>query len=232
MKNLPTIYGFNKSSDIGVNSFGVSIFLSGCNLRCPYCMNSRLVLKDGLAPVDLEEVKKFVVENKKEWVMISGGEPTCTRIENLENLLDEIRSWGCKISLSTNGTNSDTLRHIIKKVDYVAMDFKTSRADLVYQEKGLIDVLRSLYILMNEKKNRNGFDYEVRTTLYPPFVNKDDITQMAQVLDKNGKWVLQQFRVTSHMLNDLETKPYTEEEANEFLKIAKQYIPQTSVGYV
>ena len=232
MIELPAIFGFNGSSDVGENSFGVSVFLAKCNLKCPYCMNSKLVLGEDLNQVDINEVKKFVQENKRNWVTISGGEPTCTETTKLINLFNEIKSWGCKIGLSTNGTHSDTLRQILGYLDYVALDIKTSRSEVVYSETGYVDIFRSLYAITKEKKERSEFNYEIRTTLYPPFVNKEDITSIAQVLRKDDKWVLQQFRMAKNRLVKNEVQPYSEAETNELLKIAQEYIPRTSLGYV
>ena len=76
-------------------------------------MNSQLALGKSYESVDIEEIKEYVAEDKSEFVMISGGEPTCTEIERLHNLFDEIKSWGCKISLSTNGTHPEILAKII-----------------------------------------------------------------------------------------------------------------------
>ena len=48
--SLPDIYGFNKSSEAGQNEFAASLFLLGCNLRCPYCMNKKLVSEEMWEP--------------------------------------------------------------------------------------------------------------------------------------------------------------------------------------
>jgi len=229
MNDLPTIYGFNGSSDVGESTFGLSVFLAGCNLRCPYCMNSRLVLKQDLKPVDIEEIKSFVSLNKREWVTISGGEPTLD--ENLLNLIQEIKSWGCKVGLSTNGTNCDALRCVISCLDYVAMDIKTSRHALVYTD-GFINPIRSLSILDYEKKNRPSFNYEIRSTLYPPFVRDSDIVNIGLLLPKDCKWVLQQFRLAKNMLEKNDIQPYSDEQVNELLQIARKYVSRTSLGYV
>jgi pyruvate formate lyase activating enzyme len=227
--SLPIIYGFNGSSDVGESTFGVSVFLAGCNLRCPYCMNSRLVLEKDLVPVDINEIKSFVRDNKREWVMISGGEPTLDK--NLFNLIQEIRSWGCKVGLSTNGTNCDALRCVISSLDYVAMDIKTSRHELVYPD-GFIDPIRSLSILVYESHNRPSFNYEIRSALYPPFVRENDIVNIGLLLPKDCKWVLQQFRLAKNRLEKNEVQPYSDEQVNELLKIAQNYVPRTSLSYV
>ena len=130
MSKFPEIMGFNKTSEAGFNLFATSIFLFGCNLRCPYCVNGRIVVvkpEDWEKPVktiDLEVIKKHVLETRTEWVMISGGEPTFTPLDKLNNLIDEIRSWGCKIGISTNGTRPEIIEQILPKLNYVALDIK------------------------------------------------------------------------------------------------------------
>ncbi|MFA7220329.1 MAG: hypothetical protein WC119_07525, partial [Synergistaceae bacterium] len=78
MKKIPTIYGFNGSSEAGPDTFAPSIFLGGCNFRCDYCMNATLVL-DCVAIkgiINLEHIKNFVKENDCRSVNVSGGEVT------------------------------------------------------------------------------------------------------------------------------------------------------------
>lgn len=228
--SFPTIYGFNGSNDVGEIAFGVSIFLKGCNLLCPYCMNSRLVLQKDLIPFDVEIIKNFVYKNKREWITISGGEPTLH--DNLPNLIDEIKSWGCKVSVSTNGTKSLNLTEIIGKLDYVAIDVKTSRPELAYPNHLFLEVMESLLVIGREKKKRSEFNFEVRTTLYPPFVNKEDIVSIANIINKDSKWVLQQFRLAKNRLDKNEIKPYSDEQVDELLQISRKYVPRTLLGYV
>ena len=59
-----------------------SIFLGGCNLRCPFCQNGNLVLSPENEPsISEEEVLAFLKKRSGilEGVCISGGEPTLYR---------------------------------------------------------------------------------------------------------------------------------------------------------
>jgi pyruvate formate lyase activating enzyme len=236
---LPKIYGFNKASEIGVDVFAPSIFLKGCNLRCPYCMNSSLA--DGTADkeIDLEEVKKFIEEEKSEWLMISGGEPTCTPLFNLQVLIGEIKSWGCKIGMSTNGSNYRALSHIVEYLNYVALDIKASNIK-DYEKISFIEnvyegVLDSRYSLRQNKKYRTNFDYEIRTTLFPPLINENSLAEIGyKIIDKNDKWILQQFRHSQNMLDPAckNIEPYSDERAKGLISIAKQFCNNVSLRYV
>ena len=72
---------------------------------------------------------------------------------------------------------------------------------------------------------KEDFDFEVRTTLYPPFIDKDGIMSLAELFGEGQKWVLQQFRQAKNMLNEnaYEVTPYTDEEAQGFVRLAKEH---------
>jgi len=248
-KKLPQIMGFNKTSEAGFNVFAPSIFLFGCNLRCPYCMNGRIVVEkpeDWNRPVKtvpLEKIKAYVEENGAEWMMISGGEPTLTPLVKLENLLDEIRSWGCKIGMSSNGTIPDVLETILPKLNYVAMDLKTDDEEAYkglevrrkHKEHTIDYVLKSKAMLKKNKAEREDFDFEVRTTIYPEYFTLDRIPNFKKFVDKDDIWVLQQFRHAKNMLYQEEAeswKPYSKDEMEEMLVEAKKICRQTYLRYV
>jgi pyruvate-formate lyase-activating enzyme len=191
-------------------------------------MNSAIVLPNVKKPteVDLETIKDYVEKNQEKWVMISGGEPLVSSgISLFENLLDEIRSWGCKIGLSTNGTCPDKLASIIDKVNYVTMDFKT--ADKSIYEKITItktpfeNLLGSLDLLRREKSNRSDFDYEIRTTLYPSYVK--EIDEIEKLLLPDELWVLQPYRHTREMLNQQEAMKEEETTMEELERLLKRF---------
>lgn len=248
-KQLPLIMGFNKTSEAGFNVFAPSIFLFGCNLRCPYCMNGRIVVvkpEDHDRPVKtvpLDRVKQYVKENNSGWVMISGGEPTLTPSAKLHNLLDEIISWGCKIGMSSNGTLPEVLESILPKLNYVAMDLKTDN-DQIYKDlevrkkhkdSVVNNVLRSKALLDKNKKEREDFDFEVRTTIYPEYFSFDTIKNFSKFVDIGDTWVLQQFRHAKNMLYQKEAEsvtPYSHEDMENMLIEAKKICPNTYLRYV
>lgn len=238
---LPTIYGFNKASEISDNTFAPSIFLKGCNFRCPYCMNAPLANGTITKEVDLEDVKKFVKEEKCEWIMISGGEPTRTTQFKLMVLLGEILSWGCKIGMSTNGSNPTVLSDIIKHLNYVALDIKASNkkdyetlvgSQYMYPYENMRS---SRYLLMVSKQYRTDFNYELRTTLYPPLINEKTLAEIgSNFIKKEDKWVLQQFRHSKYMIDPSckDITPYSDDALKSLIEIAKQFCDNVSLRYV
>ena len=238
MMGLPIIHGFNQCSEIGVDTFAPSIFLYGCNLRCPYCMNSKIVTHKSDRSIDIEEIREYLKTDKSEWLMISGGEPTITPIDQLKELLVEIKGMDRKIGMSTNGTNPGVLSSIIKDLSYVAMDIKAIDYNDIGYKDAFTDVLCSKGILMVYKKLRfetgfSDFDYEIRTTLYPDLINASSIDFIGHMIEKDETWVLQQFRHANSMIEDCtNVKPYDEDEVEELLKIAKKYSPKSYLRYV
>lgn len=244
---LPFIMGFNKTSEAGFNLYATSIFLFGCNLRCPFCMNGRIVVvkpEDWTKPVktvNLNDVKQHVLENNVKWVMISGGEPTTTPMKKLLNLINEVKSWGVSIGVSSNGTNPQELKQILPLINYVAMDFKSadgaiySKIDIKNLDNSFQNMLISLSNLRSEKNNRKDFNYEVRTTIYPKYFNIDSVKNIAKYLLKEETWVFQQFRHAKNMLDEVEAKsviPFTETEYDDIIEQAKQYCDNVVKRYV
>jgi pyruvate formate lyase activating enzyme len=242
--DIPKIYGFNKTSEMGDEVFAVSIFLAGCNLKCPYCMNSKLVTCKGLKEVPIKKVESYVKDNNCEWVNISGGEPTETDLEELVNLIHLIKSWGCQVGMATNGVKVNELRRVVKWLNYAALDIKTNDWETYDRllpshikldvTNPYINVLRSQSILATEKNQRKDFDYEIRTTLYPSFVDKKSLESIGNLIRKEDKWVLQQFRHAEDMLDKKcnEVDPYGIDDTKEMLKIAKGYSDKAILRYV
>ena len=240
--SLPKIYGFNKSSEAGPDPFAPSIFLKACQLRCPYCMNSKLVIGKNENIIDLSTIKSFVKDNGCKWVSISGGEPLFSPGNQILSLLNEIRKWGCNIALSTNGLEPEKLSMVISLLGYVTLDIKTDSGRYSsITENGEKNVFGKVVSTLNRLKDRksllmgisNKFDYEIRTTLYPPLVDKDAIVGIGQQLHMGEaeKWVLQPFRKTKTMLSEAayNVTEYGEEETQNLFSIAKTY---TSKVYI
>lgn len=234
------ICSYNKTSDAGPDTSSFSVFMSGCNLSCPYCMNGRLIRKKEEENSDiLKRLKKDVDEYKPEMIFISGGEPTENPLA-LFGVIGVFKSWGCKIGMSTNGTNPERLEKFIseyKKINYVAMDLKgdIDTYKILGNSEYFMKVLSSWISLRKEKKNRkDSFNYEIRTTLFRPFVNEIVLRDIGRYVKTDEKWILQQFRVVPDMPSREAKKiqPYSENELNSLLKIAQKFCKNVLVRYV
>ena len=160
-----------------------TVFLNGCNFRCPFCHNSEL-LEAGVEPVmSVDDLLEFLRRRKGilDGVCITGGEPTVN--PQLFDLLRAIKDLGYKVKLDTNGYRPDVLRQVIAEglVDYVAMDIKNGPENygptvgLADPDLGKIE--ESIRILLED-----AVDYEFRTTVCLPLHSKDSIAAMGQWL--------------------------------------------------
>lgn len=237
MDIYPRISGWNTSSEAGPDNFAPSVFLGGCNYRCAYCMNAKLVLDHmSLKEVDIQDIEEFVTENKCEWINISGGEPTLQNTLKLTNMILEFKRWGCKIAMSTNGSFPDKLVMLLPFINYITMDLKTSitkywDVEPSFPKGGLLspisNVLTSLHLLRTKKRGLfegETFDYEVRTTLYRPLVGEKEMEEMSFILRSDEKWVLQPFRQARNMIDPKakDVEPYSDEELDKLFKIATE----------
>ena len=188
------ILGLAKTSTVDYPSKLVStIFLGGCNFDCEYCHNRALIKPEASATsISEEELLAFLQSRKSiiEGLCITGGEATIWG-EKLINLVRKIKSElgnDFLIKLHTNGSNPEFLRNYAKEFDYIAMDFKT----IDYKKKlNFSDeiIKESLDILKTSK-----VPYEIRITMYPPYINQSDFEAMAKVLKGINKVILQKYK--------------------------------------
>lgn len=172
------------------------LFLSGCNLACPYCHNPELArgkLPGGLA-WDSRRVLEFLAQRRGflDGVVISGGEPTLW--EDLPSLCELVRGLGYPVKLDTNGTRPRMLQRLIegRLVDFVAMDIKTNPFGYGVLGRSACDptrILDSIGLIMN-----SAVDYEFRTTCVRPLVTGRAVAAIAGLIRGARCYALQSFR--------------------------------------
>lgn len=203
------------------------IFLSGCNLRCPFCHNKDLVLEeeeDTLTHFD--DILKYIERRKNilQGVCISGGEPMMYK--NLPQIVEDIRSAGSKelkIKIDTNGTYPDAL--FDAKPDYIAMDIKTSpsKYNLLLSIEKNVDNKAMLGELVEKSIRtimKSSIEYEFRTTLVPGITDADDIKEIANLVKGCKCYTLNRF-VPRNTLDPafIDVIPYSEEKYQELAAI-------------
>mgnify|MGYP000850966105 CR=1 FL=1 len=222
------IIGFIKTSLLDWDGHVVaSVYLPGCNFRCPFCHNRDVVLDpDSYDEVPWEEVESFIRENNDflDGVVVTGGEPTIHA--DLPDLIRRIKALGVKVKLDTNGSNPRMLKDLIDAglVDYVAMDIKAplneKYDDLAGIPAPLDDIKRSIEIL-----ETSSVDHEYRTTLAPILLKAADIEAIAAYIGGAKKYALQQFRpqhtLDPHMEN---ANPMPKAQVKAIAENAKQYV--------
>jgi pyruvate formate lyase activating enzyme len=196
------------------------LFTPGCNLRCPYCYNWRIVV-DPKPPFLNEETALKILEERKKYVdavVVTGGEPTIHK--ELPKFLCKLKERGFAVKLDTNGFAPEVLVECLPYVDYVALDVKTSLEK--YPRLGAKDTtkfLRTLEILKNGK-----LAYEFRTTVAPGVVDAEDIPRMCELVKGAKTVALQQFAPGDTLDKGFSNvKPYSREIISEFAKTMKDY---------
>ena len=193
------IKGFQKLSLVDYDGYiSCTIFLGGCNFRCPFCHNSALVTgldenNSNNEYISLESILSYLDKRKGiiQAVCVTGGEPTIN--QDLKEMLLEIKKRGYFIKLDTNGTNYMMLKDLLEEkiVDYVAMDVKNSLNKYNLTTNSNIDIniiKQTIDFFIN-----SDYDYEFRTTLVEEFHNEEDIQEMASLLKGAKKIFLQKF---------------------------------------
>lgn len=201
-----------------------TVFLTGCNLRCPYCHNPELVLpQNNGKTVSENELFEFLFsrKGKLDGVCITGGEPTL--YPNLTNLVRRIREMGFLVKLDSNGTVPEMLEHLLREklLDYVAMDIKNAPSR--YAETCGADVIE--YIKKSAALLKTGnIDYEFRTTVCHPFHSPKCMEEIGQWLRNAKRYYIQPFVDSGNLLGS-GVSVMTKSELETLLNAVKPYIP-------
>ena len=160
-----------------------TVFLGGCNFRCPFCHNSELFMGKPEKLMEDEDFFKFLKSRKGllDGVCVSGGEPTLYK--NLPEFLARIKELGFLVKLDTNGSRPEVVKELVENnlVDYIAMDVKNSPAmyaqTIGLETMDLAPIEESLRLLIG-----GNMPYELRTTLVSQLHTEESIQDMGQWL--------------------------------------------------
>jgi len=120
------VSGFVHSTLDVPEKWSLVLFLPYCNFRCLHCYNWRVVL-DIAEHVSLRRVLDEIKNSPfLECVVISGGEPTVHRLDDLLRLVEDIRraNPSVQVRVDTNGSKPYMVRRLKKYVDGFAIDIK------------------------------------------------------------------------------------------------------------
>lgn len=221
------ICGINKTTLLDYpGKVACTVFLGGCNFRCPFCQNSSLVLHPETQPEYSQEEFFSFLEKRKgilEGVCITGGEPSLSH--DLGNFLQKIKSMGYPVKLDTNGSHPTLLKNLIKDklVDMIAMDIKTSPACYSVLTGISQPDLSSLYNSVELLKN-GSIDYEFRTTVVKELHTEQDFCEIGTWLKGAKAYYLQAYRDSEEVLQP-GFSSYSREQLEHFRSILLQTIP-------
>jgi len=208
-----------------------TIFIGGCNFRCPFCHNPDLVLNPGNLPVMPHDYFLEFLEVRKDWleaVCMTGGEPLAHK--DVEKLLQLIKNKGLRTKLDTNGSFPDRLEKIIKKglIDSAAMDIKAPLSKYFLASGVNVnteDIKKSIDILRESK-----VDYMFRTTVVPGIINGEDIEKIGMMLKGSPLFQLQQFSPENTLDKSYrKIKPFPKEKIQEYGRTAEKYFSKVNL---
>ena len=206
-----------------------TVFLGGCNFRCPFCHNASLVVRGDDTEIGEDELFAFLESRrgKLSGVCITGGEPTL--YPSLPSFIQRIRALGYSVKLDTNGTNPDMLESLVRAglVDYVAMDVKSSIENYgrVAGIPGLdtTAIERSIDFLLS-----GAVDYEFRTTVVRELHTASDFYSIGRRIEGARAYFLQSFKDSGDLIED-GFSSYSGAEISALLDIVKVYIPNAQI---
>lgn len=225
------ICGLNKTTLLDYpGKVAATIFLGGCNFRCPFCHNGSLVLHSEKTPeISPEEVLSFLRKRRGilEGVCITGGEPALN--PELEELLIKIRKLGYSIKLDTNGSRPSIIKDWVHKglLDKVAMDIKAcpeNYGNLTGLRYPDLDSIRESADFLME----GSVDYEFRTTVVKELHTEHDFLEIGHWLAGAKAYYLQAYKDSPEVLQP-GFSSYFLEELEHFRSVLLRTIPLVEI---
>ena len=220
------ICGFNKTTLLDYpGRVACTIFLGGCNFRCPFCQNGTLVVEPGSQP---EYSLAFLKKRKGilDGVCVSGGEPTLS--DGLPDFLHKIKNLGYDVKLDTNGSRPSVVKNLAADglIDRVAMDIKAcpSNYHMLTGVNVDLDAIRETAgWLLN-----GDLDYEFRTTVVHELHSEKDFQEISQWLSSAKAYYLQAYRDSDGVLMP-GFSACSEEEMKNYRDILLETIPVVEI---
>lgn len=206
-----------------------TVFLGGCNFRCPFCHNGELVLAPAPAELDSGELLAFLEKRRKllDGVCVTGGEPLLR--PDLPELLKAIKALGYPVKLDTNGSRPEDLRRLVEAglVDYVAMDVKNSPEGyprtVGVPDLDLGPIRESVSYLLS-----GAVDYEFRTTVVRELHSRADFETLGPWLQGARRYYLQAF-VDRETVIAPGLHPWGKEEMLGFARQMEPWVQEVSL---
>ena len=171
-----------------------TVFLGGCDFRCPFCHNAELLEGDLPAALTQGELLDFLRRRRGllDGVCVTGGEPLLRA--DLAGLLEEVKALGYPVKVDTNGSHPARMVELWERglVDYVAMDVKNS-PDRYPETAGVPDLdlgpIRESIAWLLE----GHVDYEFRTTAVRQFHDGDSFRAIGGWIRGAARYYIQNF---------------------------------------
>ena len=205
-----------------------TVFLGGCDFRCPFCHNSSLIA-GGEAVMDDEELLEFLKKRQGllDGVAFTGGEPLLRR--DLAPLLEKIHALGFAVKMDTNGNHPDVLKALVGKglIDYVAMDIKNA------PEKYAVTIGLETFDTSAVEESlaflKTGVvDYELRTTAVAEYHTDEDFHAMGKWIAGAKRYFIQCYTERDSVLCGGLTAP-SAEDLKRWCEIVRPFVGEAAV---
>ncbi len=206
-----------------------TVFLGGCDFRCPFCHNYELVEGPMAEAVSDDEFFAFLGKRHGllDGVAITGGEPCLRR--DLPEFIAKIHDAAFPVKLDTNGNNPTMLRRLIDDglVDYVAMDVKNSPSKYAetigLREFDIGSVNESIGLLL-----QNRVPYEFRTTVIREFHEARDFEEIGAWIEGAEQYFLQPF-ADRDTVPDRSLSAPDPDSLREFRDVAARFVKSAGI---
>lgn len=226
------IYGYTQLTLLDYpGKLASTVFVGGCNYRCPYCHNADLVTCSTNQPVIPEaSILRHILKRKNalEGVCITGGEPTIYK--DLPQFIEKVKDIGLLVKLDTNGTNPAMVKYLHEQglIDYVAMDIKSSPSGYA-KAVGLGDISMSEVFETAEFLLRGTIDYEFRTTVVDGIHEADDFEKIGKWIGGAKRYFLQAYKRSEKQFSSGGLETPSKEKMTQYLEICRKHIPSTVI---
>ncbi len=247
MLNLSNIQHFSVGDGEGIRT---TVFLKGCNLRCPWCHNPENLTSDPVClnyknlgktetvgkMVSAEEIMPELLEDSDFYetsgggVTFSGGEPMLQANE-IFNLASSLKNNGVRVLIDTAGCVPYDLFKITNPiVDGYLFDFKTADGEKYKSIGGNLDLVKSnIMSLMSD-----GIPFSIRIPLIPGFnTDTDSVRDMCKSLYEMGiksvdlipyhRLGTSKYEAMGLLYSYKDTKPMTGEELRNIKTVYEEY---------
>lgn len=205
------------------------LFLTGCNLRCPYCQNPDLVLGT-TERADSGEFFRFLDKRQDyvKGVVVTGGEPTMQ--SNLVHLVRGLKKRGLLVKLDTNALFPEAIERSFPWLDYLAFDVKSAPRNYHKVQSPYKDVenrLRRTALL----GLMFGPSAEVRMTMVRGFVDESICHEVGMICRGMHRFYFQRLNQNAPVLNSkaFDATPFSNEEIERFQTIMSCYVDKCEV---
>lgn len=225
------ILGFQKTTLLDYpGHVAATVFVGGCNFRCPFCHNGLLVLDPMAKPrISEEEVLSYLKKRQGvlEGVCITGGEPTLQ--QDLAAFIRRLKGMGYLVKLDTNGSRPQVLTQLLQEglLDYAAMDIKASPDNYAtaagLEQFDFDNIRQSIRLLME-----SDIPYEFRTTVVRGIHILEEFEEIGRLLQGCRAYFLQGFQESDSMVGQ-GCEAFSVQEMEKMAELAGKYIDRVEL---